>query len=141
MNFFDGKNDQMQKAEQLFRQMQPHLEAELKDRLVNGFEIEVTSPIRTFTEKVQKSSEKSNNISPRFSLGQETIPTGAKLLYKGCELNQMYFEDTNTGKEYGIFACDTVALGEMQAARNTGYIGLLTSTDIFQEVKNRILGR
>ena len=137
MDYLNNQSNDLQKSEQLFRSMKPYLEAELRDRLVNGIEITVSRPIRTFTERISKS----NSPTPSWSTGQEVIPTGATLFYKGCELDQMFFEDTRTGKEYAVHSGENVVLGEMQVAKNTGYVGLLTQTDIFEEVKNKILGR
>ena len=137
MDFFNNQNDQLQKSEQLFRSMKPHLEAELRDRLVNGIEIKVGRPIRTFTETISKSE----SPNPNWKTTQQVIPANATLLYKGCELDQMFFEDTRTGEEYSVHSGENVILGEMQVVKNSGYIGLLTQTDIFEEVKNRILGR
>ena len=134
IKMMNARQEQMEKSQQVFAKMKPLLEQELSNRLLSKSAITVAQPIRIIVEMAHKST-----TGGQFSFGNAVIPAGSTLFYEGCELDQMYFTDQN-GKEYAVHSGVNVTLEKGRIVTNTGYVGLLTNTDIFTTVKNQILG-
>lgn len=128
-----ARQEQMEKSQQVFHMMKPYLEQELQNRLMSKSIIKVARPIRLIVERISKSA-----TGGHCGFGQDIIPAGSELTYEGQELSQLYFSDQN-GKEYAVHTGMQLDVGQPMAVNNSGYIGLLTSTDIFTSVKEQIL--
>lgn len=128
-------HEKLEKASNLYNQMRPYLLEALKVRCASMAPIKVKTAIRTFVDRVQKSETKAT-----FHTGVEIIPSGDTLTYAGHEMGQMFFKSEKTDQEFGIHVGDLVNMGDGNVVRNTGFIGLLTNTDIFDEVKSNLIG-
>lgn len=123
--------DDQKNAEDNLNKLLPALIKNLNMHIQRGLTIEVAAPFAYMTEVVVKGSTKANFVS-----GQEVCYAGSKLVIKGFEktLNQMIFED-QTGKEVPIYIGTHTVGADGIPVRNEGYIGLLTRTNIYSEVK------
>lgn len=128
-------HQQLQKAADLYQRMKPYLVEALKVRCSNMAPIKVKTPIRTFVDKIHKSEHGAN-----FSTSSEIISSGDTLTYTGHEMGQMFFKSEKTNREFGIHVGELVNIGGGEVIKNTGFIGLLTNTDIFDEVKSNLIG-
>ena len=129
-------NEQKQKA---FKQLEPKLRKALLDRMIGKETITVLQPFNNVSEKlIQKSN------SAGFSTVYEQIPAGTKLIYQGWDktMGQWIFKSQSEGALNGtevaiydqpILILENGIAGPQQTV-NTGFYGLLTHTDIFQEV-------
>lgn len=131
----NAQQELVQKSAELFARMKPMLEAELNNRCSSRQTIVVTSPIQNITERCAKSQS-----GAMFHQGNEIIPMGTRMVFDGIELETLFFKSEDGTQEYAIHLGENVVVGKQQVVRNQGYIGLLTKTDIFTQVKKSILG-
>jgi hypothetical protein len=131
----NAQQELMQKSADLFVKMKPLLEAELNNRCASRQTIVVNAPIQNLTERCAKSQ-----TGAMFHQGNEVIPMGTRMVFDGMELETLFFKSEDGSKEYAIHLGENVVVGKQQVVRNSGYIGLLTKTDIFDQVKKSILG-
>lgn len=131
----NAQQELMQKSADIFTKMKPMLEQELMNRCTSRQSIVVTAPIQNLTERCAKSQ-----TGAMFQSGSEVIQPGTKLVFDGKELETLFFKSEDGTQEYAIHLGENIVVGKQQIVKNQGYMGLLTKTDIFTQVKKSILG-
>lgn len=134
-----SKMEEIKKANDDFKRIEPVLRKSLLDHMVNRLPIRVVRPIQYFTEEVQKSETGAN-----FTTGMAVIPGGTELTFLRIDktMGQWIFKSQD-GKEYEIYDTPLVMIpgGAGQPSRqvvNSGFYGLLCNTHIYQTVAQAV---
>lgn len=125
---------EVEKANRIYKAISPRLKAKLLDRMINRQPIEVRQPFEVVVEKLSKSE-----AGAEFVHGTDVVPKGAQLTFDHIQqtTHQWIFK-SEAGAEYEIYDKPQIMVDNGSVVQNAGYFGLMTHTDIYEEVLNEL---
>lgn len=131
-----------EQKQELFKALEPELRKALLDKMVGKEVILVLQPFNNIAEQLVKSS-----YGMGYQTVEEQIPAGTKLIYQKWDktMGQWIFkaqtDGVGEGPEIAIYDKPLIVVengpaGPQQRV-NSAFYGLLTNTNIFQEVLRR----